>query len=145
MQRFVELEDFFSRTGFENFFHMPRKCSNRAEPSWFCYPVTIRPDAPFDRREFATYLMSNKIEIRPLFTGNILKHPAFGPLVTDKKARLFKGQSENANLIGNNGLFLPAWGMSDGEMEYMIDVLERFFKKYMHHLFSTGKGRYDES
>jgi CDP-6-deoxy-D-xylo-4-hexulose-3-dehydrase len=131
-QRFAEVNGFFCRTGFENFIYMPCKCANKASPSWFCYPLTIKPDAPFGRKEFAMYLIENKIEIRPLFTGNILKHPAFGhlpPIGMDRHG------TTNADLIGDNGLFLPAWGMSDGEMEYMIDVLERFFKKYMNHLF----------
>jgi CDP-6-deoxy-D-xylo-4-hexulose-3-dehydrase len=126
LQRFMELSRFFSRTGFEDFFYMPYSDSDEAAPSWFCFPLTIKPDAPFNRREFATHLMENKIEIRPLFTGNILKHPAFVNLGFQK--RLFRGQSENADLIGGNGLFLPAWGMSDGEMDYMMDILERFFK-----------------
>jgi CDP-6-deoxy-D-xylo-4-hexulose-3-dehydrase len=128
LQRFVELRKFFRRTGFHNFFYMPHTDSDEAEPSWFCYPLTIKPYAPFGRREFATYLIENKIEIRPIFTGNILKHPAFMALPKSRKM-LFHNQSENADLIGDNGLFLPAWGMSDGEMEYMLEVLDAFFRK----------------
>jgi CDP-6-deoxy-D-xylo-4-hexulose-3-dehydrase len=126
LQRFMELKRFFRRTGFENFFYMPYTDSDEAAPSWFCLPLTIKPDVPFDRREFATYLIENKIEIRPIFTGDILEHPAFRGLSAYQKI-LFCDQSKNADLIGKNGLFLPAWGMSDGEMEYMIDVLDRFF------------------
>lgn len=126
LQRFMELKRFFRRTGFENFFHMPYTDSDEAAPSWFCLPLTIKPDAPFGRWEFATYLIENKIEIRPIFTGDILEHPAFRGLSAYQKI-LFCDQSKNADLIGKNGLFLPAWGMSDGEMEYMIEVLERFF------------------
>jgi len=128
LQRFMELSSFFNRTGFENFFYMPYTDSDEAAPSWFCFPLTIRPDAPFDRREFATYLIENKIEIRPIFTGNILKHPAFAEL-PDRQKLLFDNQSKNADLIGENGLFLPAWGMSDGEMDYMMDILERFLRR----------------
>jgi CDP-6-deoxy-D-xylo-4-hexulose-3-dehydrase len=113
---------------------MPYTDSDLAAPSWFCYPLTIKPDAPFDRRQFATYLIDNKIEIRPIFTGNILKHPGFEAIALDQKML-----SKNADHIGENGLFLPAWGMSDGEMGYMIDVLERFFKKYMYRLMEPGR------
>jgi CDP-6-deoxy-D-xylo-4-hexulose-3-dehydrase len=128
IDRFSQLNRFFNWTGFENFFYMPYTDSDEAAPSWFAYPLTIKPLAPFDRREFATHLIENKIEIRPLFTGNILKHPAFARLPGDRK--ILADGSSVADLIGDNGLFIPAWGMSDGEMEYMIKVLEKFFERY---------------
>jgi CDP-6-deoxy-D-xylo-4-hexulose-3-dehydrase len=125
LQRFMELSRYFR--DLEDYFYLPYSDSDEAAPSWFCYPVTIKQDAPFSRREFATYLMENKIEIRPIFTGDILAHPAFVKLPGDRKV-LFRDRPKNAALIGNNGLFLPAWGMSDGEMDYMMGVLERFFR-----------------
>jgi CDP-6-deoxy-D-xylo-4-hexulose-3-dehydrase len=126
--RFWELALYFSQ--FDDYFHLPYAAeSGDAMPSWFCYPLTIKPEAPFDRREFATYLIENKIEIRPIFTGNILEHPAFSRLPPHRKM-LFNDQSRNADLIGTNGLFLPAWGMSDGEMAYMMEVLSAFFRLY---------------
>lgn len=121
-QRKAELARYFS--DLEDYFYLPWVADSG--PSWFCYPLTIKPDAPFGRREFATYLIENKIEIRPIFTGNILEHPAFHEEMK-RKTRLFQGQTENADLIGENGLFLPAWGMSDGEMAYMLDVIDQFF------------------
>lgn len=124
MVRFIELKEYFS--DLEDYFYLPCTDSNKATPSWFCYPLTIKSNAPFDRKEFATHLMKNKIEIRPLFTGNIQEHPAFIRLLP-KGTMLFRGQSKNADLIGENGLFLPAWGMSDGEMAYMLDVIDQFF------------------
>jgi CDP-6-deoxy-D-xylo-4-hexulose-3-dehydrase len=125
-QRFAELDKYLSQ--YEDCFYLPHTDSAIAAPSWFCYPLTIKPAAPFDRRRFATHLIENKIEIRPLFTGNTLKHPAFRRLPENKKM-LFSGQSKNADLIGDNGLFLPAWGMSDGEMGYMLEILNEFFEE----------------
>jgi CDP-6-deoxy-D-xylo-4-hexulose-3-dehydrase len=117
-QRFAELAEYFS--DLEDCFYLPHTDSDRAEPSWFCYPITIKPNAPFTRREFATYLISNKIEIRPIFTGNILKHPMAEKFPPDG---LKTFGSKNADLTGVNGLFLPSWGMSDEEMAYMLKVL----------------------
>jgi CDP-6-deoxy-D-xylo-4-hexulose-3-dehydrase len=126
-QRFRELTKYFN--DLEDYFHLPCTDSGRAASSWFCYPLTIKPDAPFNRREFATYLIENKIEIRPIFTGDILKHPAFKALATFQKRIM--GSGVHALFVGYNGLFLPAWGMSDGEMEYMMDVLDNFFHRYI--------------
>jgi len=118
---FANLDKYFRY--FKDYFYLPRTDSDEAAPSWFCYPLTIKPKAPFDRLGFATHLMENKIEIRPIFTGNILEHPAFRKF----HQMLFRDQSKNADLIGRNGLFLPAWGMSDGEMIYMLEILNEFF------------------
>lgn len=123
-QRFAELDNYFS--DLEDFFYLPHTENKEADPSWFCYPLTIKPGAPFGRPEFATHLMRGRIEIRPLFTGNILDHPAFTRLSDDQKI-LLNSQSKNADLAGANGLFLPSWGMSDGEMAHLLDVLDRFF------------------
>lgn len=120
-QKVYELSQYFSR--FNEFFYLPYT-EGDAEPSWFAFPLTIKPGAPFSRKEFATYLIENKIEIRPLFTGNILDHPAFVRLPGNRK--ILAGTSEVADWIGDNSLFLPAWGMSDAEMGYMIGVLDRF-------------------
>jgi CDP-6-deoxy-D-xylo-4-hexulose-3-dehydrase len=126
-QRFMELDNYLSQ--YKNLFYLPQT-NSLAAPSWFCYPLTIRPDAPFDRRQFAMHLIENKIEIRPLFTGNILKHPAFQKLLAHSITAF--GNTDNADLIGHNGLFLPAWGMSDGEMDYMLNILNEFFEEKLY-------------
>ncbi len=123
-QRFMEVDEYFSR--YEDWFILPLTSSILGpEPSWFCYPLTIKPDAPFGRREFATYLMENKIEIRPLFTGNITRHPAF-----EQFAYMVLDGADVADYVGENSLFLPSWGMSDGEMQYMLNRLEVFLSRF---------------
>ncbi len=122
-QRFTELSQYFSDLG--DYFYLPHTDSDEAAPSWFAFPLTIKPGAPFDRETFATHLMENKIEIRPFFTGNILKHPAFARLPDIRK--IVFGSTIYATWIGRNSLFLPAWGMSDGEMAYMLDTADQFF------------------
>jgi CDP-6-deoxy-D-xylo-4-hexulose-3-dehydrase len=48
-----------------------------ADPSWFGFPITVRPDAPFTRAELVAALESRRIATRMLFAGNILRQPAF--------------------------------------------------------------------
>lgn len=116
--RFDQLSDYFVQ--YEDWFVLPEQADPTATPSWFAFPITIKPDAPFSRRQFAEYLIRHKIEIRPIFTGDITQHPAF------RRYHGWFGIATNARLAGANGLFLPAWGMSDPEMEYMLGVLEGF-------------------
>ena len=48
-----------------------------SDPSWFGYVITVRPDAGFTRAELTGFLEANRIETRNLFSGNLLRHPAF--------------------------------------------------------------------
>ena len=48
-----------------------------SNPSWFGFPISVREDAGFSRDEFTQYLNSCRIGFRPLFSGNITRHPSF--------------------------------------------------------------------
>jgi CDP-6-deoxy-D-xylo-4-hexulose-3-dehydrase len=48
-----------------------------AEPSWFGFPVAVRPEAPFSRDELVRHLESRRIGTRLLFGGNLLRQPAY--------------------------------------------------------------------
>lgn len=118
----------------DRYFYSPNS-PLEANVSWFGYPITIKPDAPFSRQELAMHLMDYRIEIRPIFTGNIICHPAFRP---DRTKWVYSGDlvgdgfslsASNAAIIGDNGLFLPAWGMSEKALTYMLNVLESFFER----------------
>lgn len=51
--------------------------NEHSDVSWFAFPVTISTNASFTREQLCTYLEEKKIQTRPLFAGNILKHPAY--------------------------------------------------------------------
>lgn len=71
---------------YEEFFYLPR-AQFKSDPSWFAFPLTIRHDAPFTRRDILDYLENNLIQTRPYFAGNIMLQPAYSHLMDPRKAR----------------------------------------------------------
>ncbi|HUZ46963.1 MAG TPA: lipopolysaccharide biosynthesis protein RfbH [Terriglobia bacterium] len=60
----------------EEFFILP-KATPGADPSWFGFPIAVRPDAPFTRAEAVRFLEGKKIATRSLFGGNLVRQPAY--------------------------------------------------------------------
>jgi len=44
---------------------------------WFGFPITVKPGAPFTRKELTNWLESKCIETRPVMGGNLAEQPAF--------------------------------------------------------------------
>src|SRR5271168_938988 len=60
----------------EEFLILPVATEN-AEPSWFGFPIAVRPSAPFTRDQLTRHLERNKIATRLLFAGNLARQPAY--------------------------------------------------------------------
>lgn len=48
-----------------------------SDPSWFGFPITVRPEAPFSSRDLVSHLESRQIATRKVFAGNALRQPAY--------------------------------------------------------------------
>jgi CDP-6-deoxy-D-xylo-4-hexulose-3-dehydrase len=60
----------------DEFFLLPETTPN-ADPSWFGFPIYVRPEAPFTRDETVRWLENHKIGTRLLFAGNLIRQPAY--------------------------------------------------------------------
>lgn len=60
----------------EEFFILP-EATPGSEPSWFGFPLAVRPTAPFDRRTVVDSLNRHAIDTRLLFGGNLVRQPAY--------------------------------------------------------------------
>ena len=65
---------------YEEFLHLPRP-TEKSDPSWFAFPMTIKDGAPFKRSDITGFLENNKIQTRNYFAGNIMLQPAYTHLV----------------------------------------------------------------
>lgn len=48
-----------------------------SDPSWFGFPLAVRPEAPVDRNTLVRELNARRIHTRLLFGGNLLRQPAY--------------------------------------------------------------------
>ena len=71
--------------------------------NFLAYPIIIVPNKVFNRKELQIFLEKNKIQTRPIFSGNILRHPAFSNLIS-RKNKL--NEFENADYIMKNGILI---------------------------------------
>lgn len=55
---------------------LPEKQAN-AEPCWFGFIMSVRPECKKTRDEIVSHLEKHNIQTRNLFAGNILRHPCF--------------------------------------------------------------------
>lgn len=94
-----------------------------AEPSWFGYVVTVRPEAPFLRADLVSALENARIETRNLFCGNLLRHPAYQGI-----EHRVVGSLDNADLITSNTFFI---GVYPGLTEQMIQHVLATFDSFM--------------
>ncbi len=101
---------------------LPQATEN-SDPSWFGFPITIKPDAGTDRTTLLKYLNQNNIGTRLLFAGNITKQPYFN----DIEYRVV-GELENTNIIMNNTFWIGVFpGITEEMMDFVVEKIELYF------------------
>lgn len=122
-ENFMRWETIFSE--YSEFFARPQATPD-SDPAWFAYLLTVKPDSPFSREEFTSYLNLKLIETRNLFAGNLTKQPAF----LGRKFRI-AGSLGNTDLLMNNSFFLGTYPGLTGEMfEYCAQQIAEFLNEY---------------
>ena len=109
---------------YRDYFILPT-WSRKADISWFAFPLTIKPEAGFLRKELVTYLEKNNIETRYLFAGNILRQPAYKNI----KCRVVR-DLKNSDIVMRNSFFIGCYpGLNDEQIDYILRKFDEFFKK----------------
>lgn len=95
-----------------------------AEPSWFGFPLSVRPTAPFSRNDVVAFLEQRKIATRLLFGGNLVRQPAY----KDVPHRRI-GDLANADFVMKQTFWIGVYpGLSDAMIDYMIESLHEACK-----------------
>jgi len=98
------------------------KATPNSDPSWFGFVITVRKDAGFSRNDLTRFLEANHIETRNLFSGNLLRQPAYA----DIQHRVV-GDLTNTDIITERTFFIGVYpGIDESQIEYAGSVFKRF-------------------
>jgi len=93
-----------------------------SEPSWFGFPIAVRPEAPFTREQVIRHLEAAKISTRLLFGGNLARQPAY----RDVSQRRI-GNLANADFVMNRVFWLGVYpGLTPAMLEFIVTTLRQF-------------------
>ncbi len=94
-----------------------------SDPSWFGFPMTLKPEANASRVDLLTYLDQHKIGTRLLFAGNLTRQP----YMIGRNYRV-SGDLTNTDRVMNDTFWVGVYpGLSREMLDYVVDKLETFF------------------
>lgn len=106
---------------YSDLFVLPQATED-ADPAWFSFIVTVKPEAPFTRDELTKVMNEKLIETRNLFAGNLTRQPAF----IGRPSRV-ADHLETTDMIMNSTFFLGTYPGLQAEMfNYIEAVLADF-------------------
>ena len=99
-------------------FLLPRATPG-SDPSWFGYPIAVRPESGLERDEVIRFLDARKIGTRLLFGGNLLRQPAYREI----EKRVI-GDLPNSDFITNNVFWIGVYpGLTEPMLDYIVESL----------------------
>ena len=97
--------------------------SGNSNPSWFGFLVSVKPETGASRDRITRYLEKHNIQTRLLFSGNLIRHPAFDPIRGTDAYRVV-GNLDNTDFIMNNSFWIGVYpGMTDEMLDYMAQCI----------------------
>ena len=105
----------------EEFLVLPQATAN-SDPSWFGFPITLKPNAPITRLELLQKLDAQKIGTRLLFAGNLTRQPS----MIGRNFRV-SGDLTNTDVVKNQTFWIGLQPALTREMlEFTVSKLEEY-------------------
>ena len=126
VRNFDQHKIFFDK--FKHLFISP-KINKEIRTNFLAYPIIIKQNKFFNRKMLQVFLEKKSIQTRPIFSGNILRHPAFKNIISNRnKLNSFK----NSDYIMKNGILIGCHqGLSLKNIIYIHKQINIFLKKYL--------------
>ena len=117
-KNFDYLKNFFGKY---DFFKLPEQYPGVKTP-WLAFPLVIKKNRYFTRRDLQIFFEKNNIQTRTIFTGNILKQP----VMKNKYYKKHPQCDKIANDVMKNGILLGCHqGMKKGELDYICKIFKK--------------------
>ena len=121
-RNFARQSEFFKK--YSQYFSVPREAPG-SSTAWLAFPVLIKADAPFKRKDFQIFLEKRNIQTRVVFTGNVIKQP----MCKDVEMRISESGYPNSDAIMANGVLLPVHhGLTESMFERFSQTVDDFIK-----------------
>jgi CDP-6-deoxy-D-xylo-4-hexulose-3-dehydrase len=106
---------------FEEYLVLPEPTPN-SEPSWFGFPLAVRPGAPFTRRDLVRRLDEAKIGTRQIFGGNLIRQPAY----VGQPMRII-GDLPGADFVMRQAFWIGVYpGLGEPAIGYVAETIGKF-------------------
>ena len=124
-ENFKKQLEFFNK--YSDFFIVPEETVG-CDTAWLAFPIQLKSDSPFSRKEFQIFLEKRNIQTRVVFTGNINRQPGF----ININKRLNKQGYPNADYVMKYGVLLPLHhGLTTEMFSKLHSSVELFLSKYI--------------
>lgn len=108
---------------YQKYFILP-KWEKESDPAWFGFMLTLKDGVPFTRLDIVQFLEKKNIATRNLFSGNLLRHPAYLNIQHRKV-----GELKNSDKIMNDGFWIGVYpGINQKMLNYIFKSFDDFFK-----------------
>jgi CDP-4-dehydro-6-deoxyglucose reductase, E1 len=115
---------FFSQ--FTEWFILPKQLPD-SHTGWLAFPLIVKENAPFTRKELQIFLEKHHIQTRTVFTGNILRQPGFKNIPRKEAPHGYP----NADRVMKGGMLI---GCHHGLTQEMLDHIHHSFQKFVNHI-----------
>lgn len=110
--------EFFSQ--YQDWFILPKQLPH-SRTGWLAFPLIVKPEAPFTRKQLQIFLEKRHIQTRTIFTGNILRQPGFTAIKRKETANGYP----NADRVMSGGVLIGCHhGLTQGMMEHIHHAFE---------------------
>ena len=116
--------NFFQK--YKKYFLVP-EVRNDVKTNFLAYPIIIKKNKIFDRKKLQIYLEKKKIQTRPIFSGNVLRHPAFRNLISNRNKL---SNFSNSDYIMKNGILIGCHqGLNNQQINFIHNSILSFLGK----------------
>ncbi len=106
----------------EEFLILPQ-ATDKSDPSWFGFPMTLRAGSGVQRVDLLNNLDQNHIGTRLLFAGNLTRQP----YMKDRNYRVH-GELRNTDTVMNQTFWVGVYpGLGEAQLDFVAGRIEEFF------------------